>query len=330
MISEIAEGIFRVCIELPGNYLKKVNTYLIKGESRHLLIDTGLDLDCSEREMRSALAELGVSAENVDIFLTHSHSDHSGLSARLVSPGTRVYISHVARTLLENSSQPLVDNRQWGISPELFKGMKKGKVNDIPIPVRELLCYLRNGDVLEYGDHRLQFIETPGHSEDHACLFDEQSGLLFGGDLVLERVSSTVFETSITEGNLYKYFRSIKRVYDLDVRQICPAHGESFELRMRIRELQNLHIDRLRETFDAVKTAPGTAAEIAPKLRWHYGNGNWNDFPAVQKGFTIGAAVAYLDYLCYRSFVRAELCGDGVYRFSAIVEKLPDHIVDPL
>jgi len=41
---------------------------------------------------------------------------------------------------------------------------------------------LEDGDRLDLGGRTLQVLHTPGHTPDSICLFDEDNGLLFGGD----------------------------------------------------------------------------------------------------------------------------------------------------
>ena len=41
---------------------------------------------------------------------------------------------------------------------------------------------LKDGDRLDLGGRTLEVLHTPGHTPDSICLFDEQNGLLFGGD----------------------------------------------------------------------------------------------------------------------------------------------------
>lgn len=94
MAERIAESLWRLEIPLEGNPLKNLNSYLMVGE-RSLLIDTGFRWDSCREAMERQLAETGVERDRLDIFLTHLHSDHTGLAPELVRPGCRIYISAV-------------------------------------------------------------------------------------------------------------------------------------------------------------------------------------------------------------------------------------------
>src|SRR5699024_9639007 len=95
MYTQIEGNIFTIPVPLPDNPLRNLNSYLIRAEGggRHLLIDTGFRrAECLDA-LQEGLAELGVRLEDTDIFLTHLHSDHTGLAGDLAAPGARVYIS---------------------------------------------------------------------------------------------------------------------------------------------------------------------------------------------------------------------------------------------
>ena len=94
MAQQLAEDLWRLEIPLVGNPLKTLNSYLILGP-RSLLIDTGFRQEPCREAMERELAEVGVDRDRMDVFLTHLHSDHTGLAPELVRPGCRVYIGAV-------------------------------------------------------------------------------------------------------------------------------------------------------------------------------------------------------------------------------------------
>ena len=91
MAVQLAKDLWRLEIPLVGNPLKNLNSYLLTGE-RSLLIDTGFRQAPCQEAMERELAETGVDRDRMDIFLTHLHSDHTGLAPELIRPGCRVYI----------------------------------------------------------------------------------------------------------------------------------------------------------------------------------------------------------------------------------------------
>ena len=86
---------------------------------------------------------------------------------------------------------------------------------------------LRDGQEIEAGGRRLLVVWTPGHAPDHVCLFDEDSRVLFGGDLLVR--GSTVVIPASTGGSLVQYLASLERVRDLHASRVLPAHGAPIE-----------------------------------------------------------------------------------------------------
>ena len=84
MAEHIADNLWRLDIPLEGNPLKNLNSYLIVGEERSLLIDTGFRWTSCRLAMERELAEVGVDQSRMDVFATHLHSDHVGLAPELI------------------------------------------------------------------------------------------------------------------------------------------------------------------------------------------------------------------------------------------------------
>ena len=93
MVEEILSDLYRIEIPLPKSPLKALNSYIIRGRGRFLVVDTGWNLDECQREMSSSLKRLGVDLEKTDFFITHCHADHVGLVASLATDTSRVYLS---------------------------------------------------------------------------------------------------------------------------------------------------------------------------------------------------------------------------------------------
>ena len=56
----ISEGLYRIPVPLPGNPLRELNSYLLRGRERSLLIDTGFRQEEGRRALFAGLAELDV------------------------------------------------------------------------------------------------------------------------------------------------------------------------------------------------------------------------------------------------------------------------------
>jgi glyoxylase-like metal-dependent hydrolase (beta-lactamase superfamily II) len=76
---------------------------------------------------------------------------------------------------------------------------------------------------LTTGDRELDVLPTPGHSADHACLWDSRARVIFGGDLLV--AGGTVLIAESSGGNLLQYLDSLMRVRALSPNRVYPAHG---------------------------------------------------------------------------------------------------------
>lgn len=92
---------------------------------------------------------------------------------------------------------------------------------------------------------------TPGHTNDHLCLFDPTEGVLLAGDHVLPTITPHI--SGMIEGDpLARYVESLDRIASFTgVRLVLPAHGQPFtDLAGRVDEIKAHHderLERLRE-----------------------------------------------------------------------------------
>nr|HPR42673.1 MBL fold metallo-hydrolase [Candidatus Methanofastidiosa archaeon] len=84
---------------------------------------------------------------------------------------------------------------------------------------------LKEGDLVENGEHRLEVIHTPGHTSGSICLLDKANDTLFCGDTWFY---NGVGRTDLPSGSLDDLGESFKKLSRYDVGHICPGHGASF------------------------------------------------------------------------------------------------------
>ena len=58
MIEEVTRDLYRVEIPLPGNPLKSINSFILKGQERNLIIDTGMNQEECMKAMQSLLKDV--------------------------------------------------------------------------------------------------------------------------------------------------------------------------------------------------------------------------------------------------------------------------------
>jgi len=322
MANRIAKNLWQLEIPLVGNPLKNLNSYLITGE-RNLLIDTGFRQAPCRAAMLQQLQELGVDLDRTDIFLTHLHSDHTGLSTELIRPGCQIYIGAVDGPRMTGYQ----DGDHWralysayvqdGFSQEEMDALwdSNPAQNAGPRPYSGYV-YLGDGDALSYGGQTLRCILTPGHTPGHLCLYAEEGRWLFSGDHILFHITPNICRWENVPDSLGDYLNSLQKIRNLPVELLLPAHrAETGNLQERVDALTAHHMRRIGDALQAVRREPGlTAYQVAGRMAWSIRSRNWAEFPLTQKFFAVGEALSHLDYLERRGRVtRVEKNGKFVY-----------------
>lgn len=149
------------------------HSYLLLGERRALLIDTGLGIG----SMGALVARL--TDKPVAAVATHVHWDHIG--------GHKYFPDFYAHRAEES----------WlrGNFPLPLAAVKRMVADRCQLPEGfDLDCYtlfqghpsawVGEGDTIDLGGRVLTVLHTPGHSPGHLCFWEESRGYLFSGDLV--------------------------------------------------------------------------------------------------------------------------------------------------
>ncbi|PSP85472.1 flavoprotein [Halobacteriales archaeon QS_6_64_34] len=89
---------------------------------------------------------------------------------------------------------------------------------------------LGDGDTVTIGDHEYTALHTPGHKNDHLCLFSPTASVLFAGDLIF--ANGSFGRTDLEEGDRDLLVESIDRVLETvpeDLGAMYTGHGPSVE-----------------------------------------------------------------------------------------------------
>jgi glyoxylase-like metal-dependent hydrolase (beta-lactamase superfamily II) len=87
---------------------------------------------------------------------------------------------------------------------------------------------ITDGETVEMGDHDYRALHTPGHKNDHLCLYAAEAGVLFAGDLVF--ANGGFGRTDLPEGDRPTLIQSIEDVIeavDEDLGELHAGHGPS-------------------------------------------------------------------------------------------------------
>jgi glyoxylase-like metal-dependent hydrolase (beta-lactamase superfamily II) len=189
------------------------NIYLVLGQERAALIDTGMGIGNLVAEI-SQLTTLPCIVLN-----THYHWDHIGANAHFSERA--IHESEVELV----TQEPDVDwFRQQMDSPAaravLPPSFDATTYRVIPKPATRPL---RDNDLVDLGGRTLRVLHIPGHSPGHLAYLDEANQLLFTGDTVYPGPLYACFEG----GDPVAFAQSIERLAALpDVTTICPGHNE--------------------------------------------------------------------------------------------------------
>ena len=274
-----------------------VNVYLLDGPEP-TLVDAGPDTEAAWTALRAGLAARGYALSAVRrLVLTHAHSDHCGLAARVVAAsGARVYAHRNDVALLANEPAEITRRRDFYAQMLQKAGIPTSLVEEIQhvfasvnrhSPAIAVDVPLVDGDVLPIGEHAWEVLYTPGHAAGEICLYLRQAGYLLSGDHLLRDISSNPVLEPPWPGeqerphSLVLYLHALERVAALEISQVFPGHGELFT-NPRAVIAQRLHFHRQRATqlADALGAGPQTAYQLAQTL-----------FPQV-RGFNVFLAVS--------------------------------------
>lgn len=92
------------------------------------------------------------------------------------------------------------------------------------INMPQISTSLKNNDLIRFGEHTLQVIETPGHSQGGLCFYCKEESMLWSGDTLFE---GSVGRTDLQGGNHATLIRSItdKLLTLPDDTRVYPGHG---------------------------------------------------------------------------------------------------------
>ena len=327
-MEEILNNIYRIPVVLPDNPLRELNSYLIKDPEHSLLIDTGFRLDECREALLNGLSELDEDPLNVDIFLTHMHSDHAGLAADIVGEGRHIYISEIDYKLLATNDVEeklivvtLVERfRTAGMPGFIIDSMTEINPAIAYSPKTNAVQYtiVQDGETINVGGYSFRCIHTPGHTPGHMCLWDGTNGIMFTGDHVLFDITPNITAWTFIDDSLDDYLNSLRAIAKYPVKTALPGHRKTGAYKTRIDELLRHHQIRLDEVEGLIRRTPGsTAYDISGKMRWKIRASNWDEFPPTQKIFAVGECMSHLDYLMRRGRICSQLDGKLVHYYSS-------------
>ncbi|MCI0484111.1 MAG: MBL fold metallo-hydrolase [candidate division NC10 bacterium] len=198
-VVELRPGIFRIR-GLQGSS----HSYVIKGEYKNVLVDSGADRNFPM--LREGLLQIGLKVKDIDILInTHEHSDHIGANRYFEE------YALVAAYRLAASKMAVGDT--------YVTMYRANDLNEIPQRVH---LWLENMTRIDLGNYSLRVLHTPGHTSGSICLYEATQGLLFSADTLFAGGTLSYIAES---GSVGDYLDSLRRLSVFRIAEVFPGHG---------------------------------------------------------------------------------------------------------
>jgi len=305
------------------------NVYIIL--SRPItIIDTGIKSEANEMMFNRSLKELGLKVSDIsNVILTHWHWDHSGLASSIVAQSGAQTIAHVYELprlmggygdLCVLSENTKAFYRSHGLSADLSETLV-ALAYSYGLPSLELkhMKAVSDGEEIIGDDYRLKILHTPGHTPGSICVYEENTGILFGSDTLYGRLfPHPVAEIYLSKGGLIYsslgfYPASLEKLGLMNFSQCLPGHGSPFspvkdviDAVSRFIERRLSRLMRLLESADRPRSAKDILEILFPNI------GDFEIYPAVAEVILLLEVAEKRDLICRTAH------DDGISRFVII------------
>jgi glyoxylase-like metal-dependent hydrolase (beta-lactamase superfamily II) len=209
-VYKVAPGVFAI---YEPHQAEETIGYLIVGEKRALLFDTGMGIS----DVKKVIAEL--TKLPIVVLNSHTHDDHVGGNWEFET----VYGMDTEFT--RANAKGSREDAQAEITPDQICGdLPKGfDAKTYATKPWDISRFLHDGDTIDLGGRTIEVLSTRGHTPDAICILDRVNGLLFTGD--------TYYPAPIwlfrPETDLDAYEASVKRIAALTPRLklVLGAHN---------------------------------------------------------------------------------------------------------
>ncbi|MBP0445351.1 MBL fold metallo-hydrolase [Roseomonas sp. SSH11] len=322
-VAEVAPGLLRVCLPLPGPP-SHVNCWLIEDGAGWMLVDTGYGDEPTRTLWRQVFATALGGRPVTRVLVTHFHPDHVGLAgwicaewdapllmprsewqrARLLLAEDQAATTALFLALLERMGAP-PEHLRWMAARGITYGQRV-------LPLPSTFQPIADGQALRIGGRDWRVLVGAGHSPEMACLHDPGADILLSADHILPRISPHVGvqPSEPSADPLGTFLGALARFRALPGNTlVLPSHGEPFHgLQARIDALLQHH----HAALCGLRAAAGTGLTAAEALPLLFSRG----FEGQQLNFALAEALAHLVHLTARGDLLRRTDAGAAWRFS--------------
>ena len=282
LYTEILPGIYRVSLHdmTVQQGVNRIQIFIIKGtpsvhDGRSLMIDAGFKDQGCYQKLKEALVALEIPMNQLDLYLTHRHHDHSGLAETFAAEGVHLFMNPaeerhpydcLSYRVNEDTQRAQTKVMRWvGITPDhtayawdnFMRFSKRIKdhgewalaISDFPYtPVKE-------GDRFAYGDYCFRSVSLKGHTYGQIGLIEEEKHILFTADQLIHGISPIVVTTYPDEHLLEGMFASLRKIKEAYTDwTIIPSHGEIIrDVRADVDRIVYSYLNKSTKALDFLK-----------------------------------------------------------------------------
>ena len=184
------------------------NSYVLYDETREcVIIDPGNNTASEDKKLSDFISENNLIVKR--LILTHGHIDH-------INGNKYVFDTYGLLPEVHQSDVYFIEKH---LSSATMYGLP---AQQSPMPK----TYLKEGDVIEFGNSKLQTIHTPGHSPGSITFYNVEQKFMIAGDVLFY---GSIGRTDLPMGNMDDLISSIKnKLFNLgDDMKVYNGHGQS-------------------------------------------------------------------------------------------------------
>jgi glyoxylase-like metal-dependent hydrolase (beta-lactamase superfamily II) len=203
----------------PG-HSEQVNSFLILGEKKDLLYDTGMGIASIKKAIMEMRKSEGLADKDIMVLNSHGHLDHIGGNAEFDTI-TAFDNQWRIEKLLEGipAGNPLWVDYYSEVTgkPSAPKSFNP-KTFSVPRLTRDKIRLIQQKQIIDLGNRQFSIINAKSHTTDSVILYESKSKILFTGDTFVPGFFLVL--------DFKELERDLKQITNLDVKYHYNTHGD--------------------------------------------------------------------------------------------------------